>query len=119
MVKYGCGAREDGHIMQITQAQSACIVIWAESIPFLKRVFLTGSRSRGAAHATSDIDLGLEFDNVESDEWLVHYINNRHAWTTTLSGQCGCPVELHLWEPGQLVYDNGATDAKLLFQWQK
>ncbi|MGE6741707.1 nucleotidyltransferase domain-containing protein [Allorhizobium pseudoryzae] len=101
--------------MQITPAQSACIVSWAENIPFLKRVFLTGSRSRRAAHAASDIDLGLEFYNEESDEWLVHYINNRQAWTTELSGQCGFPVELHLWEPGQLVYDNGAADAKLLY----
>ncbi len=101
--------------MQITPAQSACIVNWANNIPFLRRVYLTGSRSRGAAHAASDIDLGLEFDHEQSDEWLVHYVNSRQTWTTALSDACGCPVELHLWEPGQLVYDNGVVDAKLLF----
>src|SRR3569623_35380 len=40
---------------------------WAASIPVIKRVWIFGSRARGTARPSSDLDIAVEHDTLRGD----------------------------------------------------
>ena len=56
---------------------------WAASKPTIKAVYVFGSYPRGEAKINSDLDIALEFQNVDEDD--AELICNISAWKAELT----------------------------------
>lgn len=73
----------------------AILKSWAIERPFVRRIFVYGSRARGNHSTVSDLDVAIEFDPVEGD-WncLTTWVYEAKKWRKEL--QSLLPWPLHL-----------------------
>jgi predicted nucleotidyltransferase/uncharacterized protein YodC (DUF2158 family) len=64
---------------------------WAASKPTVKALYVFGSYARGEALSASDLDIALEFQNVDEDD--AELICNRAAWKAELTQITGITVK--------------------------
>jgi uncharacterized protein len=68
---------------------------WAASKPFLRRLWIFGSRARGTARSDSDLDVAIEIDPVGNDEnAYTSFVGDAGSWRNEL--QPLLTYELHL-----------------------
>jgi predicted nucleotidyltransferase len=76
----------------ISESMREAIRFWARLHPTVARVYVFGSRAKGTAGATSDLDLGLCFDDGVADKF-VEFMNNRAIWRRELMALTGVVVK--------------------------
>jgi len=55
--------------------------LWAGEKPFIRRVFIFGSRAKGTYGEDSDLDIAIEFDKFENDSnHLATWVTESDAW---------------------------------------
>jgi predicted nucleotidyltransferase len=64
---------------------------WAATQPTIKALYVFGSYARGQALPASDLDIALEFQNVDEDD--AELICNRAAWKAELTQIIGITVK--------------------------
>jgi predicted nucleotidyltransferase len=72
---------------------------WALVHPYVKKVWVYGSRATGTSSPCSDLDVAIEIDPVGNDEnAYISFVSERKNWANELQPQL--PFELHLeWYP--------------------
>lgn len=79
--------------MDISETQLRSIQSWALHEPFIKEVYLFGSRAKGTSRPDSDVDIAIAFavphDRVESV-----FLMNGEYWQDDLRAKTGLVVNL-------------------------
>lgn len=69
--------------------------VWASAKPFVRRMWIYGSRAKGTSTAESDLDVALQIDSVGNDETsYTSFVYEAKGWRSEL--QLCLPYELHL-----------------------
>ena len=68
------------------------LVDWARSEPQIRALFVFGSRAKGRATVSSDLDLAVEL-TVPEDERLLTFLDNRQRWRADLQRVTGMRVK--------------------------
>ena len=72
---------------------------WCHAKPFVRRLWLFGSRLRGTHRDDSDLDVALEIDPLPKDEdVLTSWISESSAWETELRAIVPYQVDLQLYD---------------------
>lgn len=78
------------------------LAAWAEAEPGIAALHVFGSRARGNHRPDSDLDIALEF--VDVDEELSALIVHRARWKRELSELTGLVVkDIELWSDHEIV----------------
>jgi predicted nucleotidyltransferase len=78
--------------VDLTPAQLAALLDWAERTPAIRRVLVFGSRAKGTARPDSDLDLAVDLDPTDGDA-LAELIVNRGKWREELTRKLGLTVK--------------------------
>jgi uncharacterized protein len=93
---------------------------WATKEPFVRRLWVFGSRLRGTQRTDSDLDVALEIDPVGNDEIpLTSWLSGAAQWRAELQARLPYVLDLQLYDAtghqsnvvqyvnccGALVYD--------------
>ena|SRR5258708_40064880 len=83
----------------------ATLVAWAQRERIVRRAYVFGSRAKGTATPTSDLDLALILDEPHGNA-LSELIVRRSSWKTELTRALGVPVkDIHLADdPEDIAY---------------
>lgn len=101
---------------------AAIVQAWATSQPEIARVFFFGSRIKGTATPTSDLDIAVSLNFEESGTSLAYWIHHCNHWAGELKALVSVEVDLQ-WYGGSetptihaalndasfLVYDRANT----------
>lgn len=69
--------------------------VWALARPYVKKVWIYGSRAKGGSLPDSDLDVAIEIHPVGNDEdTYTSIVSERQKWITELQPQL--PYSLHL-----------------------
>ena len=87
--------------MQLTDEQLDAIIAWAKRTPEVAVVILYGSRYRGTAEPTDDVDLALVMtkEGFSERERALNYFHNFDTWQADLHSALGLPVRLVSFDP--------------------
>lgn len=91
---------------------------WGSSKPFVRRLWLYGSRVKGTARPDSDLDVAVEIDSIGSDQSMYTSFHYEAAtWSSEIQPHISYPLHLKwydrsnqpVWEgvnsAGHLVYE--------------
>jgi predicted nucleotidyltransferase len=87
----------------ITDNEKEALVRWAHDKPFVKRLYIFGSRARGNHRPNSDLDIAVELDaefllNVDESGGLTTWIHGNRKWKQELEGMLSYTVQLEFYE---------------------
>lgn len=75
------------------------IQTWAESRPWVSRVWIFGSRLRGTQRIDSDLDVAMEIDPIQPDETsFASWMRLHRSWKSELEGRTSFIVDLHQYD---------------------
>lgn len=103
----------------MTTASEEAIRNWANAKPFVRRVWIFGSRARGDHRPDSDLDVAVEIDPVGNDEDAdISWTADSNDWRAELSG---VPLQIHLHhyqeaDVGSVVRNSVQREGKLIFE---
>lgn len=73
---------------------------WVSEKPFIREVFIYGSRVQCVAHEESDLDIGIELEPAEGDEnALTTYLCEFDNWKSELQPLIKWPLHLEFYDP--------------------
>lgn len=88
--------------MAVSHTDLDAIRSWAASHPIIRRVWVFGSRVRGAGRPDSDLDVAVEHDALPIDSSVsATWINEAPIWRGELGPMLSVPLHLHPYIPGE------------------
>ena len=72
---------------------------WAGTKSRISRIFVFGSRAKGNARPTSDLDIGVLISGEDPDERLLYTMDNTNNWKSELNALLPVSVDLQFAEP--------------------
>jgi len=93
------------------------IARWAATNPYIRRVWVYGSRAKGTHRPDSDIDIAVELEPVaDSEEALTVWMAHAGAWRWQLQSGISPKVDLEWFDPDGTtrVVEAGLDEAKVL-----
>jgi predicted nucleotidyltransferase len=92
--------------------------LWAGEKPFIRRVFIFGSRAKGAYEEDSDLDIAIEFDKFENDSnQLATWLSESEAWTQEIEALIpNIKIDLQWHDPSgsTKTIDKGIKDGSIM-----
>jgi predicted nucleotidyltransferase len=92
--------------------------LWAVGKPFIRRVFLFGSRAKGTYGEDSDLDIAIEFDKFENDSnHLATWLSESGAWKKEIEALIpNIKIDFQWHDPSGSteVIDKGIKDCSLI-----
>lgn len=96
--------------MQLSLEQVYAIQTWAHNEPYIREVYLFGSRAKDSAQMDSDADIAIVID-VEDHEIERFFIFSGEHWQKDLSDRTGLKVSLaHLAGPRTPIHTAAVED---------
>ena len=93
---------------------------WARGHPFVKRLWIFGSRLKGVQRLDSDLDVALEIDPIGRDEIaLTSWIRHSSEWKDELAPLTRYPIDLQFYDPTDRkcrIVDYVACCAALIYE---
>ena len=81
---------------------------WASLNRYVTRLWIFGSRARGGPnHPSSDLDIAIEVKGSMRDSAHTRFMFNRDAWFNDLQSRLVVEIEVHHYEEGAYVDDEG------------
>ena len=75
----------DARVIMETDKFIRALRLWAGDKPFIRRVFIFGSRAKNTYTEDSDLDIAIEFEKFENDSnHLATWITESGAWKKEL-----------------------------------
>lgn len=91
--------------------------LWAGEKPFIRRVFIFGSRAKGTYGEDSDLDIAIEFDKFENDSnHLATWVTESGAWKQEIEALIpAIKIDLQWQDPsgGTKTIDKGIKDGSI------
>jgi len=78
------------------------LIDWVKNKPFIRKVYIYGSRAREDFREDSDLDIALEFDPVDGDEnCLTTWCGEAEIWHEELQPHFPFKLQLEYYEGDQ------------------
>ncbi len=87
---------------------------WAKAIPYSLRIYLYGSVAKGIANEKSDIDIALEFPQLEENQRTLIIFDYQELWETELSNKLGKKVHIELFDDKTPTIKKGLEESSVL-----
>ena len=88
---------------------------WASEKPFVRRVWIYGSRAKGTPKPDSDLDVALEIDPVGNDEGsYTSFLHEAEGWRAELRPQLEYQLHLKWYDASNAPVREGVNSAGIL-----
>ena len=108
----------DAHVIMKIDKLTRTLRLWAGGKPFIRRVFLFGSRAKGTYGKDSDLDIAIEFDKFENDSnHLATWLSESGAWKKEIESLIpNIKIDFQWHDPSGSteVIDKGIKDCSLI-----
>ena len=82
------------------EPEAKTLVAWASGKPFVRRLWVYGSRAGTSARSDSDLDVALEVDPIGNDEdALTSFVDECSGWEAELQPQLRHRLHLEWYDP--------------------
>ena len=89
---------------------------WAATKPFVRRLWIYGSRAKGLQRPESDLDVAIEFDPNDGENCLTTWTFEGDSWQKELQQSLPWRLQLEWYDPGGSTarIENGIRDGGIL-----